>query len=216
MIKQPGAFLFFNVIFLALLASFYFMNFLSYQFYVFWFFIYLEMLQAAWIHKEKPGKIYHPWIYITLGILLNFLIVISITEHFIFARNNILLLIIGILLAIAALVVRHFGVRNLGVSFSEQIKIPEKIITTGLYGYIRHPIYISSMLYVFSLPLILGSYFSLSLSLLICLLLYIRADLEEDILLHSKDYKEYSKKTGKFLPRLRANHSERVKSWDEF
>lgn len=200
-IKQPGMFIFFNLIFAALLACFYFFSFLTWEFYVFWFLIYAEMLQAAWIHKEQPGKTYHDYIYWILGVLLNLLIVSSLVEHFTIQRSSLALTLVGVSLAIAALVIRHFGIKNLGINFSEHIKVPKKVVVTGMYKYIRHPIYMSSMLYVFSLPLVLNSYYSLAISVLICILLNVRADLEERILIKQDNYKEYITKTNKFLPR---------------
>ncbi len=82
---------------------------------------------------------------------------------------------------------------------------PPHIITTGPYGFIRHPFYVSYMLYwlacAFAAPGAIGACVAL-----VMLILYIRvATAEESALLQSQvgdQYAEYAKSTGMFVPRM--------------
>lgn len=71
-----------------------------------------------------------------------------------------------------------------------------KVITTGPYRVVRHPMYLGSVGYLISIPLALGSLYTLIPSALCIFLLIIRT-LFEDKTLHSEleGYPEYAKKT---------------------
>jgi protein-S-isoprenylcysteine O-methyltransferase Ste14 len=53
------------------------------------------------------------------------------------------------------------------------------VITTGLYAYVRHPMYAGAIFYAVGAPLLLGSLYGLLVSALLILLLGLRAVLEE-------------------------------------
>ncbi len=80
---------------------------------------------------------------------------------------------------------------------SRTITVVDKqpVISDGLYGIVRHPLYFASMLVFLSLPLILGSVLSLFPMLLYPALMIIRIKNEEAILLRDlPGYDEYLKK----------------------
>ena len=71
-----------------------------------------------------------------------------------------------------------------------------KVITTGPYKYVRHPMYVGVITFVFCIPLALGSLYALLPSSLLAILIVIRTYLEDKTL--HKDlpgYNEYAKKT---------------------
>lgn len=70
-----------------------------------------------------------------------------------------------------------------------------KIITTGPYSYVRHPMYFGSILYFIGIPLLLGSWHGLLFTVLLTMLLIIRALLEEKVLTEklNSNYIEYTK-----------------------
>jgi len=72
----------------------------------------------------------------------------------------------------------------------------QKVVTTGPYKYLRHPMYASFILMSVCIPLALGSYYALIPSFVINLLLITRTYLE-DKELHRElpGYNEYAKKT---------------------
>ena len=71
----------------------------------------------------------------------------------------------------------------------------QKVIDTGLYGIVRHPMYAVSTLMFLMIPLILGSIFSLIVFLVYPLIIVKRIKNEEQVLEKDlKGYKEYEKK----------------------
>ena len=70
-----------------------------------------------------------------------------------------------------------------------------KVITTGPYQYIRHPMYVGVILWIFSIPLMLGSVLGLIPSGVLTILILLRTHLE-DKTLHDEleGYKAYAEK----------------------
>jgi protein-S-isoprenylcysteine O-methyltransferase Ste14 len=80
---------------------------------------------------------------------------------------------------------------------SRTIKVQEnqKVVDTGLYGIVRHPMYTATIVLFLSMPLILGSLISFFIFLIYPILIGIRAVNEEKFLLKELDgYEEYMKK----------------------
>ncbi len=76
-----------------------------------------------------------------------------------------------------------------------EIQDRQKLIDTGIYGIIRHPMYTSGSLIFMSAPLVLGSFYGFLVSLLLPVLLIIRLKNEEKVLLKGLDgYNDYMKK----------------------
>ena len=72
----------------------------------------------------------------------------------------------------------------------------QKVVTTGPYAIVRHPGYAAFILLYFSFPLIVGSFYALSASLLTAILLAVRTALEDATLQKELEgYVEYTKKT---------------------
>lgn len=72
----------------------------------------------------------------------------------------------------------------------------QKVIMTGPYEIVRHPMYTSGLLLVLFIPLALGSYWALFFSLLSFIKIIIRLLYEEKFLLKNlPGYKEYCEKT---------------------
>lgn len=71
----------------------------------------------------------------------------------------------------------------------------QKVIDTGLYGIIRHPMYTASLILFLSMPLVLGSLFSFFVFLFYPILIICRIINEEKFLEKELNgYKEYKKK----------------------
>jgi protein-S-isoprenylcysteine O-methyltransferase Ste14 len=76
-----------------------------------------------------------------------------------------------------------------------EIQEKQKLIDSGLYAVIRHPMYLANILLFLSIPLVLGSYYSLIFMFLFILVFYFRIKNEEDVLLKGLEgYSEYIKK----------------------
>jgi len=82
-------------------------------------------------------------------------------------------------------------------------KSNSELIQTGLYKYIRHPIYTGILLTVFGYGFYTNSFFKIIISLLILILFYFKSSYEEERLSNKFfDYKKYMKSTGRFLPKI--------------
>lgn len=80
---------------------------------------------------------------------------------------------------------------------SRTIKVEEdqKVIDTGLYGIVRHPMYTATLLLFLSMPLVLGSLISFFVFLLYPILIVFRIIYEEKLLEKELNgYTEYKKK----------------------
>ncbi len=80
---------------------------------------------------------------------------------------------------------------------SRTVKVEEnqKVIDTGLYGIVRHPMYAATLLLFLSIPLILGSVFAFIIFLVYPFIIAKRIKGEEKLLENELDgYKEYKQK----------------------
>ncbi len=80
---------------------------------------------------------------------------------------------------------------------SRTIKVVEgqKVISTGLYGIVRHPMYFSTVLLFLAMPLVLGSLISFVVFLAYPFIIAARIKNEEKVLANELDgYEEYKKK----------------------
>ena len=84
---------------------------------------------------------------------------------------------------------------NTYLSRTVQVQENQKVIDTGLYGIVRHPMYSATLLLFLAMPLILGSVFSFIISLAYPFIIAKRIKGEEELLEKElKGYKEYKQK----------------------
>ena len=76
-----------------------------------------------------------------------------------------------------------------------EIQDEQKLIDTGLYSFVRHPMYLAATILYLFIPLVLGSFYGLIAAVFIPMLLIIRIMNEEKVLVNGlKGYDEYMKK----------------------
>ncbi|MBO4949921.1 MAG: isoprenylcysteine carboxylmethyltransferase family protein [Clostridia bacterium] len=84
---------------------------------------------------------------------------------------------------------------NTYLSRTVEIQENQKVIDTGLYAIVRHPMYLSSILLFLSMPLILGSLYSFAVFLVYPFVIAKRIKYEERLLEKElSGYKEYKQK----------------------
>lgn len=84
---------------------------------------------------------------------------------------------------------------NTYLSRTVEIQEGQKVISTGLYGVVRHPMYSASLLLFLSIPLVLGSLYSLLIFLAYPFIIANRIKNEEIFLEKELDgYREYKQK----------------------
>jgi protein-S-isoprenylcysteine O-methyltransferase Ste14 len=76
-----------------------------------------------------------------------------------------------------------------------QAERKQQVVSTGVYGFVRHPLYLGVLLMLFGGPLLLGSIFALVISLIAVVTLVFRIKGEEKMMIDELEgYEEYKKK----------------------
>ena len=84
---------------------------------------------------------------------------------------------------------------NTYLSRTIEVQENQKVIDTGLYGIVRHPMYSATLLLFLSIPLVLGSLYALAVFLLYPFIIAKRIKNEEKLLeAELKGYSEYKQK----------------------
>ena len=114
---------------------------------------------------------------------------------------------LGILLLASGVFVFWRAHADLGLNWSPTLEIREKheLITEGIYGVIRHPMYASQWLVAIAQPLLLHNWIAGFLNLLAFIPFYLlRVKAEEHLMLDTfgRQYREYMKTTGGVFPKL--------------
>ncbi|SMF11004.1 methyltransferase family protein [Pseudobacteriovorax antillogorgiicola] len=105
--------------------------------------------------------------------------------------------ILGVLIFVGA----KMELGNDNYSHCSNMFLPKDIIRTGLYKYIRHPIYTANLVMILGLFISSGNYLVLATWLVMGLYYNHSARIEEQCLEHAfTEYKDYKKSTGRFLP----------------
>ena len=84
---------------------------------------------------------------------------------------------------------------NAYLSRTVEVQEGQKVIDTGLYGVVRHPMYAATLLMFLSMPLVLGSVIALVIFLIYPAVIAVRIRNEEQVLLEGlPGYDEYRKR----------------------
>ena len=106
------------------------------------------------------------------------------------------IVIIGVIIFILSYIAYAEVLReNVYLSRTIEVKKGQKVIDTGLYGIVRHPMYMATIFLFLSMPLILGSLISLGVFLIYPFIIAKRISNEEKVLERElPGYLEYKKK----------------------
>lgn len=115
--------------------------------------------------------------------------------------------LLGVVITIAALFVFWRAHADLGLNWSPTLEIREKheLITRGIYGMIRHPMYASQWLLAIATPLLLQNWIAGFLNLLVFIPFYLlRVKAEEQLMIErfGDQYRTYIQKVGAVFPKL--------------
>jgi protein-S-isoprenylcysteine O-methyltransferase Ste14 len=153
--------------------------------------------------REKNGE--HPLGDAGQLILFGLFLVIWILDSFILHRSTFLAdsipLVIRLIVLGAALAAAFYLFKSGHVVISGDQRANE-VVSTGAFRYVRHPLYLGSILIYFGMTVSTASLFCLTLLVLIALFYNYIAGYEEK-LLKAKwglDYTAYKKMTGKWIP----------------
>ncbi|MHA2268226.1 MAG: methyltransferase family protein [Promethearchaeota archaeon] len=186
----------------------------------------VKIAPKFWGLIQEPIRIIIPLLFIIDGLILRIGILYSPYLSF-FYPINVYLQIIGLIIQIIGLIIIFFGLilyLIAGKTITKEVyskAIEErKMMTTGLYAYIRHPLYLSFILIpvgflLISLNLLSIFYFMASTisthpdeecdreGKFTFVTKEVRCEEEYMLKIYGKDYEEYMIKTGRLFPKLR-------------
>ena len=112
----------------------------------------------------------------------------------------------GLILFVVGVGIRLAGKRALGKYYSYGLRVlpDHKLVTSGIYKYVRHPISLAVLVYGPGIPLIFSSLYGFLITLALVPLVLYRITIEERMLVQKfgDEYRDYMKKTKKIIPFL--------------
>ncbi|OBA95132.1 hypothetical protein A5666_06670 [Mycolicibacterium fortuitum] len=101
----------------------------------------------------------------------------------------------NVLVAVGLILAQAVVFQNSFAGASIRVEDEQPLVSTGLYGLVRHPMYFGAVLMMFGTPLALGSYWGLLVSILAVPIFGVRIADEEKMLRAELDgYDEYARK----------------------
>jgi protein-S-isoprenylcysteine O-methyltransferase Ste14 len=154
-----------------------------------------ELLRKRLNAKEKENE--QKWVLLFSGIMfLAGFIIAGLNYRYKWIEiPNIVVIVSSILFIIAYILYAEVLRENTYLSRTIEVQENQKVIDTGLYGIVRHPMYAVTILLFLTMPLILGSIISFIIFLVYPFIIGKRIKNEEKVL--EKDlegYSEYKKK----------------------
>lgn len=144
-------------------------------------------------------------LWITIAIAVNFGILLSF-QHIGHVGNGLQVLpIAGLIFIVCGLLVRWLAIFSLKRQFTVDVSITEghRIITKGVYRFVRHPAYAGSLLSFLGLALCFSNYLSMLIIFVpICIAFLYRIHIEEDALTNAfgSEYLDYCASTRRLIP----------------
>jgi len=112
----------------------------------------------------------------------------------------------GVVLGITGGLLLVVTFRTLGNNLTDTVvtRAAHTLVTRGPYRWVRHPFYLAAALAFVANSLVTANWFLALTGGITCGLLLLRTRIEEEKLIErfGEDYREYMKRTGRFLPRL--------------
>jgi protein-S-isoprenylcysteine O-methyltransferase Ste14 len=143
--------------------------------------------------KEKSQKLIQ---FFAQFSFIAFIVFPSLDHHYKWSYAPLFIIIAGdVLVALGFYIVFLVFKENTYAASIIEVRDNQKVITTGLYAYIRHPMYMGGLVMLAGTPLALGSWWGLLMLVPITFVFIIRLLYEEKFLLNNLNgYKEYCQK----------------------
>ena len=109
-------------------------------------------------------------------------------------------IIVGSIIALIGYMLRYKAIKQLKENFSLAVVLNPSLVTTGLYKYIRHPMYLGTLLMLLGMLII---FVPLAVMYLAFIFLADRAIQEDQHNLRHTEFPAYYKQTGMFFPKIR-------------
>ena len=154
-----------------------------------------DLLKSRLDAKEKEGE--QKTVVALSGIMFSTgFIVAGLNYRFNWIQFPDIIVVVASIIFILSYILYYEVLReNAFLSRTIKVQKEQKVIDTGLYGIVRHPMYLSTLLLFLSMPLILGSFISFIIFLVYPFIIVKRINNEEEVLEKELNgYREYKKK----------------------
>ena len=159
-----------------------------------------ELLKKRLNAKEKEIEQKQIILYSGLMFISGFIIAGLNYKYNWIQLPNIVVIISSILFIIAYILYAEVLRENAYLSRTIEVQENQQVIDTGLYGIVRHPMYLATIFLFLSIPLILGSLISFVIFLIYPFIIVKRIKNEEEVL--EKDLEGYSEYKNKVKYKL--------------
>ena len=154
-----------------------------------------ELLKSRLNAKEEENDQKIVLLYSAIMFIVGFVLAGLNYRYKWFELDNIVVIISSVVFIFSYLIYAEILRENTYLSRTIGVKETQKVIDTGLYKIVRHPMYAITIILFLSMTLVLGSIFSFVVFLMYPLIITKRIVNEEMILKKElKGYKEYMKK----------------------
>lgn len=172
----------------------------------------LRIWETFFTSKEKDRlNITDDWTLILVTFVYILLCYLYIAEFYLAARKiNLSLSLLGVLIYLIAFRVRWWGMAALGKQWAinavGEKKIAQvRLVKIGPFKYIRHPIYLATVIEQLGVLFIANAYYSMAyfwVIILPCYFIRMKEEEKSNILKFGEEYIKYTRSTGMLVPKL--------------
>ena len=159
--------------------------------------------------KEKNGE--HPFGDVGQLILLGVFLIVWVGDSFLLHKSTFLSVYVPLYIRLVilglALIIAMYLFKSGHVVVSHE-KRPDGVVATGAFRFVRHPLYLASILTYLGLTVSTTSIFCLALLAGMSIFYNYIASYEERLLENKfgEEYTRYKKRTGRWAPRIGREH----------
>lgn len=154
-----------------------------------------DLLRSRLNAREKESEQKEVVLYSGLMFLVGFIVAGLNYRYDWIDIPNVIVIIGSCLFILSYLLYAEVLRENVFLSRTIEVQKEQKVISTGLYGIVRHPMYAITIILFLSIPLILGSLISFVIFLVYPFIIIKRINNEEKVLEKElKGYKDYKNK----------------------
>ena len=136
-------------------------------------------------------------VLVGLQFFIIFLMILPLGSETRYPYMGSLILIIGIIIGLLAIKEHKRGNFNIRPDIKENCEL----VTSGIYTYVRHPMYLSVLVSMFGVAVIYFTYYEFVLFIMLLVTLLVKLFYEESLWkCHSPDYIEYLQRTKRLIP----------------
>jgi protein-S-isoprenylcysteine O-methyltransferase Ste14 len=136
-------------------------------------------------------------ILVGLQFFIIFMMILPISSQTQYLYPGLGILVLGLIIGLLAIKEHKRGNFNIRPDIKENCEL----VTTGVYAYVRHPMYLSVLLSMLGIVIIYFTYYEFALYILLVITLLVKLFYEESLWkCHNPAYENYMRKTKRIIP----------------